>query len=79
MTPAMAGCDDARDMNLDERPACLAQYDNRDSAAGKILLVANLLVGCQQQLEARSLRCVEHLPVLKRCPLLFGSRPNPVA
>jgi hypothetical protein len=72
------GGDDARDMNPNERPACLPKDHDRDSATGKILLAANLLVRCHQQLEARRLCSVEQLPILERRPLLFISRPNRV-
>lgn len=65
-------------VNPNDRPSCLPKQYNREFAAGEILLVPNVLVRCQQQIEARTLGRVEQFAVLERRPTLLSRRPNRV-
>jgi hypothetical protein len=69
----------ALNVDLDKRPSRLSYDHDRKLSRGEILLVRNVLVGCDQQLKARGFCRRQQLAVLKRRPTLFCRCPNRMA
>ena len=52
-------------------PLLPAENHDRESAARKILLIAHVLIGCEQYVEAVRFRPREQLAILERVPALL--------
>src|SRR5580698_861028 len=55
-------------------PLLPAENHDRDSAACKVLLIAHVLIGCQQHVEAVCFCGREQLAILERVPALLHGR-----
>ena len=53
------GCDNPRNVGPDQAPSALTQDHNRNLAALEVLLVAEILIGCEQDFKARALGLVQ--------------------
>jgi hypothetical protein len=59
---------DPIDVQLDDRPSRIAEDYDRDDPVGEILLVADVLVGCQKNLEGCFLRGSQEFAVAQCIP-----------
>jgi hypothetical protein len=55
------------------RPLLFANKDNGDAAVTQILLVANVLVRCEDEVKAGLLGCLDEFAVCNPVPTLLGS------
>ena len=62
------GCYNCGDMRPDQTPPSLTQHYNRNPATGKILLVAEILIGSDQRVKPRSLGCIQQIAILQFMP-----------
>src|SRR5258708_26025187 len=67
-----------RKMSLNLRPTCRRQYQNREASASQVLLVAQVLVGGDEDSEIR-FRCAKKAAVFEFVPTHFVGRGNSVA
>jgi hypothetical protein len=58
------GCNNRGNMRLDQTLPSLTQHYNRNPATGKILLVAEILIGSDQRVKPRSLGCIQQIAIL---------------
>ena len=68
VTSSVYGRGDFRDLQTDEAPPELAQYNDSDLPPAQVLLIADILVGGQKQFESRLFGGLEEVSVLQGCP-----------
>jgi len=59
------------DVGPQPRPLLLAENHDCDFTVGEILLIAHVLISCQQQIESGLLRCCEQIAVSEFAPALL--------
>ena len=62
------GCDNPRNVGPDQAPSALTQDHNRNLAALEVLLVAEILVGCHENLEPCGLGLSQQVSVFQFFP-----------
>jgi hypothetical protein len=58
------------------RPLLLTQHDDRNPAIREVLLVAQVLVGCQKHIKPRVPCCIEKVTVAQRIPTFLRGSPH---